>query len=234
MRTRQARLSAEGRLVASRAVLALLLALPADSLQVEGELEPLHDVLARSQQASGQPRPELAALSWQARSFEARAQLFSRQRIPNLTLSGYAQNDGYNERTYGLGLSLPIPLPFPVGRTYAGEITEARASARQVKADAGRVGVEIQRDLAVARADYEARVAERDAIAPAKYARAETTLGALAAEVKAGKMAPRDAFVAQQTLIEFLQGRVTTRRAVALASVELARAAGLPLEEGER
>ncbi len=231
-RARQARLSAEGRLAASRAVLASLLALPADTLQVEGELEPLRDVSPRAEAADRLPRPELGALEWQARAYEARSQLFARQRIPNLTLSGFAQNDGYSEHVYGIGLSLPIPLPFPVGRTYAGEIAEARAGARFVRADATRLQTEIRRDLAVARAEHDARVAERDAIAPAKYTRAETTLAALAAEVKAGKLAPRDAFVAQQTLIEFLQGRVATRRAVALASVELARAAGLPLEEG--
>lgn len=234
MRVRQTRLAAEGRLVAARSALASLLAVPAETLQVEGELEPLHDVTVRAQQVSEQPRPELSALAAQARAFEARSRLLTRQRIPNLTLSGFAQNDGFHERVYGLGLSIPLPLPFPIGRTYTGEIAEAKASVRQVQAEAGRIGVEIRRDLAVARSDYDTRVAERDAIAPAKYTRAEATLSTLAAEVRAGKIAPRDAFVAQQTLIELLQGRVVARRAVALASVELARAAGVPLEEGER
>lgn len=232
-RTRQARIAAEGRLASSRAALASLLAIPAESLQLAGELDPLHDVVARARRAGEAPRPELSALEWEARSFEARARLFERQRVPNLTLSAFAQNDGFNERVFGLGLAVPIPLPFPIGRTYSGEITEARASARFVRAEASRIQADFRREMAVATTEYESRVAERDAIAAEKFTRAEATLTALAAEVKAGKIAPRDAFLAQQTLMELLLGRVSARRAVCLASMELARAAGLPLEEGE-
>jgi outer membrane protein, heavy metal efflux system len=232
-RARQARIGAEGRVKASRAVLASLLAVPAESLEVQGELEPLRDVLAKARARGDAPRPELAALEWQAKASEARSRVFERQRIPNLTVSGFVQNDGFNEHVIGLGVALPIPLPGPVGRTFAGEIAEAQASARYARADAVRLGVTLRRETAVALAEYEARVAERDAISAEKFARLETTLTSLADEVKAGRMSPRDAFLAQQALIDLLQSRVTARRLACEASVELARVAGLPLEEGE-
>lgn len=96
-----------------------------------------------------------------------------------------------------------------------------------------RVQAEIGRDLAAALGELDTRVAERDAIPDEKYTRAEATLTTLAAEVQAGKIAPRDAFLAQQTLIELLQGRVAARRLVCLASLDVARAAGLMPEGGE-
>lgn len=232
-RTRQARIAADGRVTSSRVTLASLLMVPVENLKVEGELEPLREVAAKARRTGDAPRPELGMMEWEARSFEARSRLWQRQRIPNLTVSAFAQNDGFNERVLGLGLAVPIALPFPIGRTYAGEIAEAQASARYTRVEASRLQLDLRRETAVALAEYESRVAERDAIAPEKFTRAEDTLTVLAAEVRAGKLAPRDAFVAQQTMIELLQGRVAARRAVCLASVELARAAGLPLEEGE-
>ncbi len=230
-RTKQTRLAAEGRLNSARATLASLLAQPVEQLQVTGELVPLHDVVARAHRASEAQRPELGVLEWEARSFDSRARLFERQRIPNLTLSAFAQNDGFNERVLGLGLAMPLPLPFPLGRTYGGEIAEARASARLARAEVTRVQTDLRREVSLALVEYESRVAEGDVLSAEKYARAEATLVTLAAEIKAGKLAPRDAFVAQQTLTELLLGRVHARRAVCLASIELARAAGLSLEE---
>jgi cobalt-zinc-cadmium efflux system outer membrane protein len=232
-RARQARITAEGRVATSRAVLASLLAISTESLVVEGELEPLRDVDAKARHAGDPQRPELQALEWEARSFEAKSRMYERQRIPSLTLSGFVQNDGFNERVLGVGLSFPIPLPSPVGRTYAGEISESRASARAVRAEVANAQSVLRRETVVALAELEARVGERDAITPDKYTRAETTLTTLSNEVKAGRISARDAFVAQQTLIDVLQGRVRARHAACLASVEVARTASLPLEDGE-
>ena len=232
-RARQARIAAEGRRSSSRAVLASLLAVPVGELRVEGELEPLRDVAVKARRAEGAPRPELLALQEQAKVFEARSRVFERQRVPNLILSGFIQNDGYNERVIGLGVALPIPLPGPVGRTYAGEIAEAHASARYALADAGRLRAVLGRETAVALAEYDARVAERDAIPREKFARIEATLTSLADQISAGRLAPRDAFLAQQALIDLLQSQVTARRLACEASVEVARASGLTLEEGE-
>ncbi len=228
-RAKQGRVGAEGRAATARAILASLLAVPVERVEVDGELVPLHDVVERARRASSVPRAELRALEWEARAHDARSRQYERQRIPNPTLSAFLQNDGFNERVFGLGLSLPLP----VGRTYAGEIAEARASARLVRTESARVQAEWAREVAGALGELDTRIAERDAITDDKYARAEATLTTLATEVQAGKVAPRDAFLAQQTLIELLQGRVAARRLVCLASLDVARAAGLMPEGGE-
>lgn len=228
-RAKQGRIGAEGRAATARTVLAALLAVPVERVEVEGDLAPLRDVVDRARRASVAGRPELRALEWEARAHDARSRQYERQRIPNPTVSAFLQNDGFNERVFGLGLSLPLP----VGRTYAGEIAEARASARLLRTESTRVEAELGRELAAALGEFDTRIAERDAITDEKYARAETTLTTLAGEVSAGKIAPRDAFLAQQTLIELLQGRVAARRLVCLASLDVARAAGLMPEGGE-
>jgi cobalt-zinc-cadmium efflux system outer membrane protein len=56
----------------------------------------------------------------------------------------------------------------------------------------------------------------------------------MAAEVEAGRLAVRDAVVAQQQLMDVLRARVEARRALSVASVELALAAGVPLEGAPR
>lgn len=228
-RAKQGRVGAEGRAATAKAVLASLLAVPVERVEIDGELVPLHDVVERARRAGAAERPELRALEWEARAHDARSRLYERQRIPNPTVSAFLQNDGFNERVFGLGLSLPLPI----GRTYAGEIAEARASARVARSESARVHAEMARDLAATLGELDTRVAERDAISDDKYTRAEATLTALATEVQAGKIAPRDAFLAQQTLIELLQGRVAAKRLVCLASLDVARAAGLMPEGGE-
>ena len=69
---------------------------------------------------------------------------------------------------------------------------------------------------------------------PERRRRAEDRLEELQAEIEAGRLGVREVLVAQQTLIELLQTDLAERRALCLASVELARALGVPLEGGVR
>ena len=55
---------------------------------------------------------------------------------------------------------------------------------------------------------------------------------ALAQEIEAGRLTVRDAVVAQQALIELLSASVAARRALCIASVDLAKALGVSLEGG--
>jgi hypothetical protein len=59
--------------------------------------------------------------------------------------------------------------------------------------------------------------------------RAENSLNGLATEISAGRLSISNAIVAQQTLIEFLHAYIEAKLSLCLASVELARSAGLPL-----
>lgn len=235
LNAQQSRRAAQRRRVVAEVELATMLGVPPErgfSLNVTGELAPLGAGAAESSRPPDDRRPELAILEAKARAFRARATSLQRARVPNITLSVFAQRDGFAERVYGVGLALPLPLPYPVGRTYAGEIAEAEALAQQTKAEAEKTRRELRGDLASARAEYSSYVEALQTFTPERLARAEQTLRDTAEQVAAGRIGVRDAIFAQRTLIEFLETNIEARRAVCLASVALARAAGVAIERG--
>lgn len=231
----QTQLAADRRALQASATLASLLGFdpPAGALSIEGELVPLEEVtgaLASSALEGIAKRPEILALAAERKALELRADALRRTRIPNPTVSLFAQRDGFNERVLGAGISFPIPLPGNVGRTYLGEIAEAEALAHRAQYDQQRTEREIRLEIATASDTFASRAREVEAFSPERVRRAETTLVSLGQEVAAGRLAIRDAVVAQQALIELLQANIEARRQWCLASIDLARAIGVPLE----
>lgn len=236
LRLLKSKLAAERSVATANARLALLVLgrEPSAGLAVEGVLNPLPGLDARAETADVSRRPEVRATEAEERASSYRAEALRRSRVPNPTVSAFAQNDGFSERVFGLGVAIPIPLPPPVGRTYAGEIAEADALARQASIERSRVERGLRLELAEAHAAYTAHRLALEAMTPERLARAAESLRELEVEIEAGRVGVREALVAQQTLIELLQTEIAARRALCLASVRLARALGLPLEEGLR
>ena len=207
------------------------------ALAVEGGLTPI--AAAEELAAKSAPKPkgepvQALALEAEKRAAEAKVDELSRARVPNLTLSVFVQRDGFDELVIGGGLSLPIPLPQPVTRTNAGEIAEASALARKAGVEAEAARKKATSDLAAAVAEYTSRKAEVSAFSAERLARAEKSVAAIAAEVEAGRVPLKDAVLAQQALIEVLTSHLAAKRALCLASVEVARAGGLAVEGGSR
>jgi outer membrane protein, heavy metal efflux system len=233
-----ARAAAERRLSVARATLALAVgAEPSAALEVQGDLTPLPvpdaspAALVKSALAA---RVEIDVAKAQVRASERRASLLRRSRVPNVTLSVGLANDGFHERVVTGGIAFPIPLPSPLGRTHAGEIAEAVALARRAEADAGKLERQIRLEVAVARAAFVSRRRALDAFDAARVDHVEKGLASLADELAAGRLSVRDALVAQQGLVELLLSHVEAKHALCVASVELARAAGVALERGAR
>lgn len=226
LRAAQERLSLEGLAAASTAQLGLLVG-TAQGLDVHGALEPL-GVPAHALPAAD--RPELRALHETEAAFRRRADALARQTIPNPTLALFAQRDGFDEHVFGVGLSFPIPLPEPVGRTLAGEQREALALADKAAAEATRAQRTLDLALAAAQATHQAAAGVRALYTPERLGRAEARLESVAVQVKAGRLAVRDALAMQQALVEQLKADIDAREALCHASVELVRAAGLSLE----
>ena len=233
------RMEAERAVRVSLSILAALLGREPlrESVTASGALDPLagSDAIAASAgMVAPRDRPEVKALKDEQRAFEARAEAFRRSRFPTLTLQIFAQNDGYNERVFGGGIVVPLPLPQPVGRTYVGEAAESEAVARQSAARAEQMTRVISSELASAVATYESARAQAALYTPERITRTERILGDMATEIEAGRLAVRDAVVAQQQLMDLLRSQIDARRALSLASVDLALAAGVPLEAGAR
>jgi cobalt-zinc-cadmium efflux system outer membrane protein len=233
----QTRFAAERRVGATSLALTMLLGQDPTKVRVraEGELVPLAivnaDVGALANAAIAR-RAEIAVADAERAVQERRATLFSRSRYPNLTLSVFAQNDRIAERIVGFGVALPIPMPAPIGHTYAGEIAEAHALADRAGAEAQRLRQVVRLEVATAADAVAIRKRELTAFDPERLRRAEEALGAIARELDARRLGVRDALLAQQTLIELLQSYIEARRQLCLASVELARSAGVTVGGG--
>lgn len=237
LRVLQQKLAAEQSATVARAQLALVMGNdPLRPLAVAGELAPLPGLPEPTEERATAlaERPEVRAWDAERSAFTARAQGLRRGRIPNPTLSAFAEQDGYGERVYGLGLSLPIPLPSPLGQTHAGEIAELDALGRQAQAEKARSTARAGLGLARARASYAAHLSAVRAFDRATLERAESSLGELGTQIQAGRLSVRDALPAQQALIDLLRAHLEELEALCLASVELARALDLPLERGSQ
>ncbi len=235
LRVFQLKLAADRRTAVGQAAIVSMLGLdPANGpLAFEGELIPVGGVdeaLASYGGRAVAERPEVLVLEAERRALELRADAFRRTRIPNPTISLFVQNDGFNERVLGAGVAYPIPLPGNVGRTYVGEIAEAEALARRVATDKERFQRELRLEITTTAQAFQSRAKEVEAFSHERVTRAETSLLSLGQEIESGRLAIRDAVVTQQALVELLRANVEARRAWCLASVDLARALGLPLE----
>lgn len=233
------RFEAERRLTDSRAALAVLVdvepaglilpgALPAEALAAldGGSLE---DQALRL-------RGELAAAEMERKVLERRLALVRRQRVPNITLSAFAERGEINDRILGIGLSVPIPLPDPIGRTRAGEISETLAQIRAAESSTELVRRRVRLEVARAVSALRARRGAADLFRSDHLARARADLSSLREAIAARQLSLREGLVWQRSLTELLAADIEARLGRALARVELRRVVGLPLasQGGER
>jgi cobalt-zinc-cadmium efflux system outer membrane protein len=179
-------------------------------------------------------RGEVAASQMERQVLERQVTLLRRERIPNLTLSGFAQRDGFADRVVGGGLSFPLPLPGPIGRSRAGEIAEALALARSAESSVELVRRRVRLEVAAAAATFRATEGALALYAEPLLSRARTDLAALREAIASRQLTLRDAIVAQRSLIELLQGSIEARLGYAQATVELRRVVGWSLVPGSR
>ena len=231
------RLEAERRLADRRATLAVLLDVAAANLALPGVLPVDKGVPVEGEGLEAralQLRGEVAAADMERTVLERRLALVRRERIPNLTLSAFAERGEINDRILGFGLSVPIPLPEPIGRTRAGELAETVAQLRVAESSAElvrrRVRLEVARALSALRARRGAAELFRDDL----LARARVDLSSLREAIGSRQLSLREGLQWQRSLIELLQGDIEARLGRALAGVELRRVVGLSLSGGTR
>jgi cobalt-zinc-cadmium efflux system outer membrane protein len=235
VRVQRQRVDAERRVATARAQLAGLLGRDpaAAGIEVHGELSPLPlpDDLAAIIEAALTRRAEIELARAEREVFARQVEMYRRRRAPNPSIVLYAQRDGFAEQVFGGGLAFPIVLPSPLGRTYAGEIAESKALARRAEADVERWQRQVRTEVATSFQELQARKAELALFEPDRLRRSEEHLAALGQEMAVGRISIREGVLLQQTLLEYLGSNIETRRALALASVELARVAGLLPDE---
>lgn len=208
----------------------LIAADPRGSLEVSGALTPLAAAARVRAQRPLADSAEVLAFAAERRAASLQASALRRARVPNPTLSLFVQRDGFAEDVLGVGLAFPMPLPEPIGREFVGEIaeSEARSQRAAILVEKGRRVA--QSELARALSAYDAARAAVALFDEQRIARAELSLTNLGAEAQSGRLPIRDAVAFQEPLLELLLDAIVARRALCLASVELVRVSGLPLD----
>ncbi|MDP3154368.1 MAG: TolC family protein [Archangium sp.] len=196
-------------------------------LEVAGPLEPL-----RSIDDVATERPEVRTLESQKQASAGRLEVLRRSRVPNATVSLFAQNDGFDERVFGVGLGIPIPLPQPLGRTRAGEVAEAIGVQARLDHELTQLNRTLTSDRELAKAAWESAAQTRALYSGERLERARQGLTAISEQLAAARVPVRDALHYQQVLVELLQADVDARYALCVASVRLVRARGGSLEGG--
>jgi cobalt-zinc-cadmium efflux system outer membrane protein len=177
-------------------------------------------------------RGEIAASQMERLVLEHQVTLLRRERIPNPTLSGFVQRDGFGERVVGIGLSIPLPLPAPIGRTHAGELAETLARVRAAESSVELARRRVRLEVADALAGLRARRAALALYDDRLLTRARADLTALREGMGSRQVNWREGIVAQRSLIELLSGSMEARHGLVQASIEIRRVVGLPLVPG--
>lgn len=236
-RLTQAQMIADQRVVTTSATLAAIVGMdPAQQApKVEGELVPFAIIDGPTQpllEGAVARRMEITGAVAERDAYERRVSVYERGRYPNPTLSVFLRNDWIGERSVGVGVAFPIPLPSPVGRTNAGEIAETTALAQRAATEIERLRRSIRVEVVTALAVAESRKKQVALYRPEQARETEASLRSIAEEIEARRLPVREALLTQQGLIDFLFAQLEARRNLCFASVELARAAGLPLDRG--
>lgn len=214
------------------AALAALLGLPVTEVEVRGELAalpaPPGDVDALVARAL-RVRGDVAAAEAERTVLARREELLRRERVPNATFSFFLERDGIAETVVGGTLGLPMPLPAPVGHSNEGEIAEVQAQAVAAEAELEDVRRRVRGEVLDAANEAASSAAQLDVFPPSLVAQAHEDLRALTERVSQGQVAVGAALAMQRVLVDLIREYLDTQHAAALASVELARAAGLEL-----
>lgn len=173
-------------------------------------------------------RADYEALSWEAKAMEARKKLVQKERIPNVTLSGFIQNDGFNERVVGARITIPLPI----ARDYSAELLSAQAESKQALARE-EIGEHTVRSQAIkAWNNYFSwkKVYEeyKNSELSKNY---QETLDAIQRATERGDLSIRDAILLKKPFLDYKVQLIQIKREFALSSIEFLRAAGLSYVE---
>ncbi|TGL25864.1 TolC family protein [Leptospira levettii] len=147
-----------------------------------------------------------------------------KQKIPNVSLGAFAQNDGFNERVVGGMLTLPLI----VWRDYEGEsiISSSKIdSSKELKESVSR---NIKQEVLFALTNFITLAEEVKLYDENKLERAESDLNNLQEAIRFGKIKIIDAINQQRILLQTKLNYLSTKSEYEVSQIELIRVLGLP------
>lgn len=176
-------------------------------------------------------RADVAAASAERDAAQWRVKLLERERVPSITVAGFAEREEFGQRVLGGTLSFPLPLPGSLWPSRRGEIDEAQARVLQASTNVEGVARRVRAEVVQAVREEQFRADSVSAYPAGARERAREGLRSLASALAAGRLGVRDALINQRALVDLLEGELSARLGLALARVELRRASAL--EDGE-
>ncbi|WP_291878149.1 TolC family protein [Leptospira sp.] len=147
-----------------------------------------------------------------------------KQKIPNVSLGAFAQNDGFNERVVGGMLTIPLI----VWRDYEGEsiISSSKIdSSKELKESVSR---NIKQEVLFALTNFITLADEVKLYDENKLERAESDLNNLQEAIRFGKIKIIDAINQQRILLQTKLNYLSTKSEYEVSQIELIRVLGLP------
>ncbi|PKA03395.1 TolC family protein [Leptospira ellisii] len=149
------------------------------------------------------------------------------QKIPNLTLGGFVQSDGFNEKVVGAQVS----FPFTLWRNYEGEIKSADAIKEQARENARNNERIIRMEIVHAVSNYIALRSEIEQYDQSYLRDLDRDLELLKEAIRLGRMKVADALNSQRILANAKLNFIVSKTEYSLSQIELIRSIGLPFED---
>lgn len=152
-----------------------------------------------------------------------------RQKIPNVSLGAFAQNDGFNERVVG-GM---VTLPLMIWRDYEGESMITASNIESSKELKESVSRNVKQEVLFALTNYLTLSDEIQLYDEKKMQRAEFDLKNLQEAIQFGKIKIIDAINHQRILLQTNLNYLNTKSEYEISQIELIRVLGLPTQSME-
>jgi outer membrane protein, heavy metal efflux system len=174
-------------------------------------------------------RPEIFLAERNIKYLQKRTEILKLERIPNLTIAGFIQRDGYNENVLGARFIFPMQ----VWRNNRGEMVENHSRIQQSHSLLEVQIHTIKQEVIQAVTDFQSLDEEMQVYTDSSLKRTRESLEALQKAIKMGQMNPRESLLIQQSLMGYLLSFLDTKREWMLAGIEILRASGHSIVELE-
>ncbi len=172
-------------------------------------------------------RAEIQASEAEIITQESRISLLQKEKIPNLTISGFVQRDGFNENVIGGRFSLPLKI----FRDNSGELVEEISRKEQLinKAEVSRHSIRYEVIKAIS--SYNSLKEEYGSYSEELLEKIDKDLDSIKKALLNGRINVREALLSQQSLIGIKISYVQSKTDFAIATAEVIRACGIPFSE---
>jgi len=168
-------------------------------------------------------RMDLQALRTSIEANRARIEVARRQVVPDLAFEAFYGREEGTDRLIGGGIGIRIPL-FDRNR---GPIAEARSAERQAVAETQAATLQVRREVATARARYQASSQAAGDLERQVLGTLEDNLRLLQRSFEAGKTSWTEVLVFRREFVNVQRDYVETIADARLAAIELDLAAGI-------